>query len=304
MKLAQRLVINYLRAKLNMMEVFSRRKAARHAFQIFSTPFRKSKRPAPPVFASSESIQLRTEKGMLKAYRWNHPADKKVLILHGFESRAYNFDAYIKPLTKKGFEVIAIDAPAHGNSEGKRLILPDYIDTIRLVEEKFGPFTGIMGHSFGGLALGLYLENIPHTMDKRIALIAPATETTTAIDSFFRFLQLGKELRTAFDEHIRNISGKDPAFYSLKRVLPLQSKHRFLWVHDLEDDLTPWSDVVPLHESKPEHIRFIITQGLGHRRIYRDNHVRNEIISFLTETDANKASLGQRDPTPSNNEIS
>jgi len=282
MKFAQRLVIQYLRAKLNMIAVFSLRIAAGHAFELFSTPFRKNKKPAPPVFAHAESVFLKSGAGRMKAYRWNHPATRKVLILHGFESRAYNFDAYIKPLTKQGFEVIAIDAPAHGDSDGKRLILPDYIRAIKTAEEKFGPFEGMMAHSFGGLALGLYLEEFTAPSSRRIALIAPATETTTAIDSFFRFLQLGKELRNAFDEHIRDISGRDPAYYSLKRVLPHQTKHRFLWVHDEEDDLTPWSDVIPLKESEPEHIKFMITRGLGHRRIYRDNNVRQEIITFLT----------------------
>jgi pimeloyl-ACP methyl ester carboxylesterase len=282
MKLAQRLVIQYLQAKLNLIAVFSQRKAARHAFELFSTPFRKNKKPAPPVFAHSEAVFLKTNAGRMKAYRWNHPSDRKVLILHGFESRAYNFDAYIKPLTKMGFEVIAIDAPAHGDSDGKRLILTDYIRAIKSAEDKFGPFEGMMGHSFGGLALGLYLEEYPEFYSRRIVLIAPATETTTAIDTFFRFLQLGKELRTAFDEHIRKISGKDAAYYSLKRALPHQTRHRFFWVHDEEDELTPWSDVIPLRDRDPEHIEFMVTRGLGHRRIYRDNKVRQEILAFLS----------------------
>jgi hypothetical protein len=33
----------------------------------------------------------------------------------------------------------------------------------------------------------------------------------------------------------------------------------------------------------PEHVQFIIPQGLGHRRIYRDNKVRQSIMDFLLE---------------------
>ena len=53
---------------------------------------------------------------------------KKFLILHGFESSAFNFDRYIKPMIKLGYEVVAMDAPAHGKSEGKTINLLDYIE--------------------------------------------------------------------------------------------------------------------------------------------------------------------------------
>lgn len=283
MNIAQKLVINYLRARLNIISVFSPQRAAISAYGIFSTPFRKSKKPVPPVFDQSERLILKATSGKLNVYRWNQPALKKILILHGFESRAYNFDAYVKPLTRLGFEVVAMDAPAHGASDGTRLSLPDYVSAIGSVAERFGPFQAYLGHSFGGLALGMYLEDNTDLPASDAILIAPATETTTAIDSFFRFLQLGKAIREAFDQHIRKLSGRDPAYFSLNRIVPTLSSHRFLWIHDEDDDLTPLVDVKPLMDLNPEHVQFIITQGLGHRRIYRDNKVRQSIMDFLLE---------------------
>jgi len=61
---------------------------------------------------------------VIKGWRWNHPAERKVLILHGFESSAINFDRYVKPLIKKGYEVLAFDAPAHGRSGSKTITAP------------------------------------------------------------------------------------------------------------------------------------------------------------------------------------
>jgi pimeloyl-ACP methyl ester carboxylesterase len=281
MNIAQRIVVNYLRARLNIMAVFSPRRAAISAYAIFSTPFRKSRKPAPPVFASCERLTMRIPSGNIIIYRWNHPAERRILILHGFESRAYNFDAYIKPLISAGFEVMALDAPAHGASEGKRLSLPDYVSAIQAVAGKFGPFHAYLGHSFGGLALGMYLESGPDLPPADAILIAPATETTTAIDTFFRFLQLGTDIRKPFDQYIRDLSGRDPEHFSLRRIIPGQYKHRFFWIHDQDDDLTPLSDVQPLMVQSPEHVRFMITEGLGHRKIYRDNKVRQEIMGFL-----------------------
>lgn len=282
MNVAQKLVLNYLRARLNLLSVFSPTRAAKSAYVIFSTPFRKSRKPAPQVFDQCERLPIPTVGGSVIVYRWNHPSTKRILILHGFESRAYHFDAYIKPLTRLGFEVVAMDAPAHGASDGKRLSLPDYVSAIGSVNEKFGPFQAYLSHSFGGLALGMYLEDNPGHPATAALLIAPATETTTAIDSFFRFLQLGQTIRVAFDRHIRDLSGRDPSYFSLKRIVPTLNGHRFLWIHDEDDDLTPLTDVKPLMAQSPEHVRFIITQGLGHRRIYRDNKVRQQIMEFLS----------------------
>jgi pimeloyl-ACP methyl ester carboxylesterase len=283
MNIAQKIVVNYLSARLNITAVFSPAKAAASAYTIFSTPFRKSRKPAPQIFGQCERLFLNTANGKMNVYRWNHPAPKKILILHGFESRAYHFDAYVKPLIRLGFEVVALDAPAHGGSEGKRLSLPDYVAAITSVSDTYGPFQAFLGHSFGGLALGMFLEAKPEMGKSNAILIAPATETTTAINSFFRFLQLGLTIRRAFDDHIRQLSGRDPEYYSLKRIVPALQSHRFLWIHDEDDELTPLSDVKPLIEQRPSHVKFIITKTLGHRRIYRDSHVRQQIIAFLSE---------------------
>jgi hypothetical protein len=54
-----------------------------------------------------------------------------------------------------------------------------------------------------------------------------------------------------------------------------------LWCHDKDDDMTPLSDVEPIIEKGYSNFKFFITEGLGHRRIYRDNKVSKEVIDFL-----------------------
>jgi len=45
---------------------------------------------------------------------------------------------------------------------------------------------GIVSHSFGGMAAALATESYLKSLE-RLVLIAPATETRTAIDNFFTF---------------------------------------------------------------------------------------------------------------------
>ena len=198
MKLSQRLALSYIRAKFKLLSSISKKKAAEKAFELFCTPQSRKKRPLPKIVEQAEKLQFSLEGIQIRGWRWNHPAGRKVLILHGFESTATNFDRYIRPLVKKGYEVMAFDAPAHGRSGGKKINAPLYKRMIREIDKRYGPIQSWMAHSFGGLAVCLALEEISHGPDHRLVLVAPATETTTAIDSFFRLLRLDPGTRTEF----------------------------------------------------------------------------------------------------------
>jgi pimeloyl-ACP methyl ester carboxylesterase len=280
MKLAQKLAVNYYRAKINILGVVSKRKAAKKAFDLFCTPLRKPKKQTPPVFEKAEKLSFEFETHRIVGYRWNHPQEKKVLIVHGFESTAKNFDRYIMPLVKNGYEVLAFDAPAHGKSGGKRINLPMYARTIQRICEFYGPVNSFIAHSFGGLALAHYLETLPETQPIKAVMIAPATETTSAIDSFFQFLQLSPEIRVEFDKLIQEIGGVRPDHYSIRRAMH-HITGDILWFHDEDDDMTPLADALKVQEDAHAHIEFVITKGLGHRRIYRDNKVFKRTIEFL-----------------------
>ncbi len=298
MKLSQRLALSYIRTKFKLLSSISRKKAAKKAFELFCTPRQRNKKPLPKIFEQAEKLHFKIDDIIVKGWRWNHvrpghprlndsvgqaggyPAGKKALIIHGFESTVVNFDKYIKPLTAKGYEVLAFDAPAHGRSEGKQINAPLYKRTIQEINRRYGPVQSYMAHSFGGLAVCLALEEISHTADYRLVLIAPATETSSAIDSFFKFLQLAPALRPEFEQLIIKKGGVGPAWYSIRRAMK-HIRAKVLWLHDEEDDTTPLSDVLKVKSENYANIEFVITKGLGHRRIYRDNKVAKLIVDFL-----------------------
>lgn len=280
MKLAQKLALQYLRTRLNFIGVFSRRKAAEEAFEIFCTPLRKSKKAEGEIFASVERHYVQVDGKRVAVYRWNPGGSKKIMILHGFESATRNFERYIELLIKKGYTVIAADAPAHGGSEGRQINLPLYVRTIATVVEKFGPMDSYMAHSFGGIAIIHFLENTSHTPEQKIALIAPATETNTAVDMLFKMLQLDKEVRAEFEQVVIEKGGHPSDYYSIPRALE-HIRASILWIHDEDDDITPIKDIKPVIKKQLPNIEFLITKNLGHRKIYRDNKVIKKVIEFL-----------------------
>lgn len=281
MKLKQKLAITYIKTKLKLLSIISKRKAAEKAFELFCTPFaRVTNRPS-AIFEAAELVTFTVNNTKIQGYRWNKDQPNKVLILHGFGSAAQNFGHYVTALVDKNYQVLAFDAPAHGNSEGSTINAMQYSQVIEEVNNLYGPINGFLAHSLGGLALSLAMENIPTTESTKVVFIAPATETVTAIDEAFKFLHIDdKGIRQEFDAIIQEISGHSTDWFSIKRAIK-NNKASILWVHDEDDDITPIKDALAVKETGQKNIRFIITKGLGHRKIYRDIAIQKEVLQFL-----------------------
>lgn len=286
MKLSQRLALQYIRTKFKLLTTISKKKAAQKAFELFCTPQYRNKKKLPPVFEKGQKLQLVVDGRKVNGWKFS-PSDesntaitRKALIMHGFESSVINFDRYVKPLTKKGYEVLAFDAPAHGRSPGKTVNVVEYKKMVQTIHKELGPVHSYMAHSFGGLALSLALEEINHTSEYRVVLIAPATETVTAVNSFFKFLKIDPIVRPEFDTIILQLSKHSPEWFSVNRAMK-NIKAKVLWVHDEEDKVTPIADALKVKDQDHPHIEFLITKGLGHSRIYKDNKVTKTIVEFL-----------------------
>ena len=284
MKLSQRLAIGYVQTKFKLLSVFSKRKTAEKAFEIFATPYLKSIRKAP--IKNAETIHFHLNNKKVNGFRWNHPPTpggqtRKALILHGFGSAAHKFEDYAIMLAEKGFEVLAFDAPAHGESEGTRTNAIEYCEMIRKVMLQFGPVQNFLAHSFGGISLSLALEEIPHDENTKVVFIAPATETTSAVDGAFNMLKLKNEaVRNEFDKIVFKVSGKKTEWFSMRRAMH-NINASVLWIHDEDDDITPLADALKVKEDNHPNIKFILTKGLGHNKIYHDEAIKNMVIEFM-----------------------
>ncbi len=279
---AQKLAINFYRAKLNLLNVISTRMAANEALDIFTNPNYGKKKRDPPVWKYAEKLFMDSEYGKLAGFQWKakSPTGKKLLIVHGFAGDSRTFDWSIKPALAKGYDVYVYDAPAHGKSGGKRLNASSYMNVIEEIIKRHNGFDAYMAHSLGGLCLMLALNQLQTANHPKIILIAPATESTTAADNFFAFLQLPKDLRVVFEKKVEEKTGVPLQWFSITRVLN-NIKGNILWLHDEDDLTTPVKDVYPLMEQQPQHVHFHFTKGLGHSGIYKDNKVKKLITAFL-----------------------
>ncbi len=280
MKIRQQLALKYIRTKFRLLSILSPSLAARQAFQLFCTPLERDVKEHPEIFEDCEELIFEFSEYKINGYKWLGNGRGRVLILHGFESTAVNFAGYVEPLLEKGFDVYAFDAPAHGRSSGQRTTAIVYSEFIKHLHQRFGPFDCFLAHSLGGLSLSMALVDIPHSNISRVALIAPATETTTAIRHFANFINLDNKSTTAFKAIIERISGRSISWISVTRAV-MSIKASILWIHDKQDGITPLADTRQVQEAGYPNIEFWITDGLGHSRIYRDESVIKRVARFF-----------------------
>lgn len=280
MNLKQKIAVAYLRFKFRFLSFLSKEKAASSALDLFRTPQSRNTNLPSEIFDSAEKLQFKLDDVTVHGYSWNGNAEKKLLIIHGFESSIVNFDHFVPPLVNKGYNVLAFDAPAHGRSEGNTISAPQFASMITTVDKMYGPVRSFMAHSFGGLALSIALENIPHSDSYKVVFIAPLTELTTAMHQFFGLLKMDEKTKQEFNELIKGLGGHPSEWYSIRRAIK-NIKAKVLWLHDEEDTQTPLRDALKVKKDNLANVRFVVTKGLGHSRIYHEKKMVQEIIDFF-----------------------
>jgi len=87
----------------------------------------------------------------LEIYRWGD-VDKKILLVHGWESRASHWHHWINPLVEAGYGVTALDLPAHGDSSGLTANVIVSGRAVLKLSKSMGEIDSIIGHSMGSAA--------------------------------------------------------------------------------------------------------------------------------------------------------
>lgn len=281
MNVQKKLAISYLKNKLTLLTILNKRNGGKEAFRLFCTPLIRYKGKEAEVFKNGKHLEFELDGKMVRGYECNPSGNKTILILHGFSSSCHKFDKYAEALIKKNYRVLAFDAPAHGASDGKTINALEYLGMTQKVVELYGPVEAYMGHSFGGIAVSLALEHIPHDENTKLVLIAPATETTSAVEGALKVLRIRyPKVREALNDHIYMVSGQKTAWFSIRRAIK-NIKAAVLWIHDHEDDVTPVADALKVQEDANDNVQFMLTNGLGHQKIYKDAGVKAAILDFL-----------------------
>ena len=143
-----------LRAGVRALAVLAPPLADRLAMDLFFRPQRRREAPEVPAL-TCHRWQVRTRAGWLTA--WDYGVGPTVLMIHGWSGAAAQWARFIGPLVQAGYNVVAIDLPAHGSSEGTRTDLQQCVEAVLDTGDRIKPIHAVVGHSLGATAVTLAL---------------------------------------------------------------------------------------------------------------------------------------------------
>lgn len=227
-----------------------------------------------PALAQAQRIHFRFG---LSGLRWGRAGDPVVLMLHGWEGRASQFGHFVAPLLAAGRQVIALDAPAHGESPGDEANPVMFAYALLEVVPEIRGLEAVVGHSMGAgaiayaLSLGLDVE--------RVVLLGGPSTLRGVLNRFARFIGLPHVARARFFREVEDHTGVPVDDLDLVKAAE-RLKPAALIVHDRDDLMVPHSDGVAIAAAW-RGAEFMSTEGLGHWRILTDEAVVRRVTGFL-----------------------
>lgn len=262
-----------------VLQFISNNLATKFTAKIFSTPF-KFNVPERELMmrksAKKEIIEIRSIKKKVMVYSYGY-SRKKVLLVHGWSGRGTQLYQLADKILENQMMVISFDAPAHGLSSGKTTIMNEFVETILELESKYGPFHAAIGHSFGGMSLLNAISSGLKT--EKLVTIGTDNHVPEILSNFVKKMELKPIIAEKLTKYHLKKYGIDIKTYSshhnAKKV-----DFPTLVIHDSEDKYVPVSCAFSIRQNL-KNGELLITNGLGHHKIFRDKKIMQRIVNFI-----------------------
>ena len=250
--------------------------AATAADAVFSRTSRRPPRDDEAAFlAEARADSIRWNGHRIRTWRWPG-SGPRLLLAHGWCSHPGRFAAWGRVARAAGAELVAFDAPGHGQSTGWRASMPEIARALRAVADSVGRCDAVIGHSVGGAA-ALFALTQGLAIPRLVTLAAPA-EVSAWLDRFIAALRLPEAVGQALRQRLLHRLGVTLDELDLpRRVATLPT--RALLVHDSDDSDVPPAAATALARNWPS-AEVWLTRGLGHRALLRDPTVIARTVGF------------------------
>jgi pimeloyl-ACP methyl ester carboxylesterase len=230
-----------------------------------------------PLAAPAGAQQMLIEVEGTKVAAWRCGSGPAVLLMHGWGGASAQIAALAPALLARGFSVVALDAPGHGRTAGRQASLIHFTRALQAVVRATGPVEAVVGHSLGAAAAALAVaEGLEVESVVLIASAAdPARWTRTFAATFGVPRAAMEEMGQRSERHLHF----QWSSLHLRRLLS-GFPGRVLFVHDRDDREVRWNEAWQLSQELT-HAQFVLTAGLGHRRILSHPAVADVVAGFL-----------------------
>jgi pimeloyl-ACP methyl ester carboxylesterase len=263
---------------LNTLAYVAPRKAATLGFELFCRPFRTAIKKKQKAFFNTAELQTFDFNGTaIQTYRWGK-SDKKILLLHGWQSHTYRWKLYIEALSKD-YTVYALDAPGHGLSSGSQLNVPLYSSVIEEQIKRIGSIDTIVTHSLGGFATFYAFHRNPNLPVNKIVALASPGEAQEFFNFYVKMLKLSSRCERLIVNKFEELFQQKPEYFSAPAFAAGLTVPGLI-IHDEHDDETSFHHAERIHRAW-KNSRLIKTRGFGHN--LRSIEVVKEVVQFVNE---------------------
>ncbi|MFA5959901.1 MAG: alpha/beta fold hydrolase [Tatlockia sp.] len=271
---------------------------AQLCYQIFITPiplpiekeYRDFAKKACEFFNANRSSSIVIEKPrhhVIHHFKQpTNPHAKKILVLHGWMSRAAYMARLIRALHQQGYEVFALDFPAHGEAKGIQLPWTEAVKVLQQTLNHLGPFYGVIGHSFGGsmlLNLLTLASQFPqwclHAEPERVVLMASPTRMRIPVSKLARRFKLNSKGFLFLRELFQHPSMKDLRHLDFRHYIK-NANTPILCIHGENDATIPPSESIILCQKYP-YASLALLPEVDHVSVLIDERVEKTICHFL-----------------------
>lgn len=278
-KTVQSYLTKFAGKRLNLLYNFAPQKAVVKVEELFTHPIRygKSKKQKEFLSTASRTEELLVDGLNIQTYCWKK-GKEFVLLAHGWQSNAARWEATIKWLLKNNLSVVALDAPAQGDSEGRFYNQNIYGKAIRQLIKKHRVKYAV-GHSLGGFTLMLEQYKKPFNCIEKLIVMGAPVDFKFVRNDFKDKLGLKEELMNDFDRHFAqkyqyNLASFTMMDYHKGFSIPT------LFIHDKTDKVVPYQPTKALAELWG-NAQIKLTNELGHS--LKSVTINQFITTFILE---------------------
>lgn len=274
MKIIQKLIGFFI----NVISFISPKLAGKIALSLFSTPLegRKFTENESEFLGTAFIEELKHNEHHIMTYRWLGK-NKTILLVHGWESNAARWKPLIDILKKHHYNIVALDAPAHGRSGSKRFNAILYSEFIQVVSKKFNPDI-IIGHSVGGMATVFYQHKYQNSELEKIVLLGAPSNFTGIFNRYVKMMSYNHTVSKQMDLIVKEQYGQLPDYFSAANFTKA-IKTKGLIVHDEQDKIIPYQDAKHFKQQYT-NAQLITTKGFGHA--LNSDTVYHTILKFVS----------------------
>jgi len=254
----------------------SKDRGATLALQVFSTPRKGSILPFQHEFLeTSQQQKLVNEEGFTQVYHWKGNG-KTILLAHGWESNAWRWKYLIEPLQKLDYNIIAIDAPAHGNSSGEEFTAVKYSRILRSIIELYRPEI-IVAHSVGAMATSFQESQTPHSFIEKMVLLGSPNTLKAIMKDYQQLVGFSDRVYASLDRLLHRIYGFHIKDFNTEDFVA-QIECPVLLIHNKSDAIVPYESMLQIAAQSP-HATVYESKTGGHS--LHTPEVVDQILAFL-----------------------